>query len=94
MVGRMRHLRPVLEAMPVSPAPRWKRRLGYGSPQLAGAVGAWWAKGWRTGYLATLLANLPRSVFLNRESLALVPISRRMAAYSVAAGVLPLGDSQ
>ena len=41
------------------------------------------------GYLA--LANLPRSLLVNLESLALVVISRRIAEYSVAAGVLPPG---
>jgi hypothetical protein len=33
----------------------------------------------------------PRSVFLNRDSFPLVPISLRIAEYSVAQGVLPPG---
>src|SRR4051812_24391704 len=36
-------------------------------------------------------ANKPRSAFWNRDSLPLVAISREMAAWRVAAGVLPPG---
>ena len=43
------------------------------------------------GYLA---ANLPRSTFWKRASLRLVFISRKIAAYKVACGVLPPGDFQ
>ena len=41
-----------------------------------------------------MAANLPRSVFLNRESLPLVFISRVIAEYKVAHGVAPPGDFQ
>src|SRR5579872_7281755 len=41
-----------------------------------------------------LIANRPRSSFLNRASFPFVLISRRMALYSVAAGVCPFGLDQ
>src|SRR5579872_3255204 len=41
-----------------------------------------------------LIANRPRSSFLNRASFPFVLISRRIALYSVAAGVCPFGLDQ
>src|SRR5262245_11275776 len=43
-------------------------------------------------YFWRVRASLPGSGRLHRLSLPLVVISRRIAAYSVAAGVLPLGE--
>ena len=50
--------------------------------------------GWRTEAYFTFEANKPLSALRNRDSAFLVSISRRMAEYRVAAGVLPFGLDQ
>lgn len=67
--------------------PGWSNARQRQKAASSGLVGVPMAKGY-------LLANLPRSVLANRASRPLVAISRAMAAYNVAEGVLPLGEDQ
>jgi hypothetical protein len=58
-------------------------------------AGALWAKEWRAVQTAeSVRANLPRSALTKRLCVPLVVISRAMAEYNVAAGVLPPGEFQ
>jgi hypothetical protein len=50
--------------------------------------------GYDRRYAAPLRANLPRAAFTKRLSAPLAVISRAMAEYNVAAGVLPPGEIQ
>lgn len=66
-----------------------------GEPTRRGPV-AWGlgCKAARLAYTALARANLPRWAFTKRLTLPLTAISRAMAEYKVAAGVLPLGEVQ
>jgi hypothetical protein len=78
---------------------------GSGSTMIAAEQNGWpptsrgpaWGPRGRSGGgngYAPAKPNVPRPVFVNRASLPFLPISRLIAAYSVAAGVWPLGEVQ